>query len=112
MPADGSVYKTIPQSRYAEALARVEDPQLLAEIKAAEEAIGAHPHHPEPAAAYKLLPVASGDAEPLQLLVIVRQVQILKNGFIVSYTIRESGQLVYLEDLDLPFKYRLPKFQP
>ena len=114
MPADGSVYKTIPQPRYAEALARVEEPQLLAEIKAAEEAIGAHPHHPEPGAAYKLLPQpeASGDAEPLHLLVIVRQVQILKNGFIVSYTIRESGQRVYLEDLDLPFKYRLPKFQP
>ena len=114
MPADGGVYKTIPQPHYAEALARVEDPQVLAEIKAAEEAIAAHPHHPEPAAAYKLLPQleVSGEAEPLRLLVILRQVQILKNGFVVSYTIRESGQLVYLEDLDLPFKYRLPKFQP
>jgi hypothetical protein len=114
VPADGSVYKTIPQPRYAEALARVEDPQVLAEIKAAEEAIGTHPHHPEPASAYKLLPPpgVSGEAEPLQLLVILRQVQILKDGFVVSYTIRESGQLVYLEDLDLPFKYRLPKFQP
>ncbi|HST09211.1 MAG TPA: hypothetical protein VLL05_02445 [Terriglobales bacterium] len=114
MPADGSVYQTIPQPRYADALARVEDPQVIAEVKAAEVAIGAHPHHPEPATAYKLLkqPESGGDAEPLHLLVILRQVQILKNGFIVSYTIRESGQLVYLEDLDLPFKYRLPKFQP
>jgi len=45
-------------------------------------------------------------------MVTVRRLQIVKSGFIVSYTIRESGQLVYLEDLDLPFKYRLPKFQP
>ena len=64
MPADGSVYKTIPQPPYAEALARVEDPQLLAEIKAAEEAIGAHPHHPEPAAASQLLPSPKRVATP------------------------------------------------
>jgi hypothetical protein len=114
VPTNGSVYKLIPQPRYADALARVEDPQVSADIKAAEAAIAAHPHHPEPGTAYKLLPQpeAGVDAEPLHLLVIVRQVQILKNGFIVSYTIRESGRLVYLEDLDLPFKYRLPKFQP
>ena len=44
--------------------------------------------------------------------VFVNGVQIVKNGFVVSYTIREAGQLVYLEGLDLPFKYKLPKFQP
>jgi len=108
------MYKTIPQPRYAEAFARLEDPQVVADIQAAEEAIGRAPHHPEPKTAYKLLaPLeVSGEPEPLHLMVTVHRLQILKNGFIVSYTIRESGQLVYLEDLDLPFKYRLPKFQP
>jgi hypothetical protein len=114
VPADGGIYKTIPQARYTEAFARLEDPQMVAEIRAAEEAIGRAPHHPEPKTAYKLLaqPEVSGEPEPLHLMVTVCRLQILKNGFIVSYTIREYGQLVYLEDLDLPFKYRLPKFQP
>jgi hypothetical protein len=114
VPADGGMYKTIPQPRYAEAFARLEDPQVVADIQAAEQAIGRSPHHPEPKTAYKLLAEleVSGGPEPLHLMVSVRRLQILKNGFIVSYTIRESGQLVYLEDLDLPFKYRLPKFQP
>ena len=114
MPADGSIYKTIPQPRYAQELARLEDSSVVDEIKAAEEAIARSPYQPEPKAAYKLLsqPETSEGSEPLQLLVILCRVQILKNGFIVSYTIREAGQLVYLEDLDLPFKYRLPKFQP
>lgn len=114
MPADGSIYKTIPQPRYAEELARLEDPAVTAEIKAAEEAIARAPYQPEPKAAYKLLsqPETSEGSEPLQLLVILCRVQILKNGFVVSYTIREAGQLVYLEDLDLPFRYKLPKFQP
>lgn len=113
MPADGSMYKTIPQPRYAEALARLEDEQALEEIKAAGAAIARAPHEPEPKAAYRILPTPEVDeAEPLQLMVRVRRLQIVKSGFILSYTIRESGQLVYLEDLDLPFKYRLPKFQP
>ena len=114
MPADGSIYKTIPQPRYAEELGRLEDPTVADEIKAAEEAIARTPYQPEPKAAYKLLaaPEASDEPEPLQLMVAVLRMQILKNGFVVSYTIREHGQLVYLEDLDLPFKYRLPKFQP
>lgn len=114
MPADGGMYKTIPQPRYAELLARLEDPQVVADIQAAEQAIGRAPHHPVPTTAYKLLAEleTSGEPEPLHLMVSVRRLQIVKNGFIVSYTIRESGQLVYLEDLDLPFKYRLPKFQP
>jgi hypothetical protein len=111
--ADGSVYKTIPQRRYGEALERVEDPQTIAEIEAAVEAIARSPHEPEPKATYRMLPSPEcEEAEPLQLMVTVRRLQIVKSGFIVSYTIRESGQLIYLEDLDLPFKYRLPKFQP
>lgn len=114
MPAEGSMYKTIPQPRYAEALARLEDPAVVDEIKAAEEAIARSPYQPEPKTAYKLLsPLeASDEPEPLQLIVTVCRLQILKNGFVVSYTIREHGQLVYLEDLNLPFKYKLPKFQP
>src|SRR5215475_12425822 len=107
------MYKTISKRRYAEALARVEDSQTVAEIEAAVEAIAHSPHEPEPKAAYRMLPSPEGEeAEPLQLMVTVRRLQIVKSGFIVSYTIRESSQLVYLEDLDLPFKYRLPKFQP
>jgi len=114
VPADGSMYKTIPQPRYAEELARLEDSSFAEEIQAAEEAIARSPYQPEPKAAYKLLspPEASDEPEPLQLMVTVLRLQILKNGFVVSYTIREYGQLVYLEDLDLPFKYKLPKFQP
>jgi hypothetical protein len=114
VPADGSIYKTIRQPRYAEELARLEDSQGADEIKAAEEAIARAPYEPEPKAAYKLLAPseASDEPEPLQLMVTVRRLQVLKNGFVVSYTIREYGQLVYLEDLDLPFKYKLPKFQP
>ena len=114
MPADGSIYKTIPQPRYAEELARLEESAVTDEIKAAEEAIARSPYQPEPKTAYRLLspPEGSDEPEPLQLMVTVLRLQILKNGFVVSYTIREYGQLVYLEDLDLPFKYRLPKFQP
>ena len=113
MPADGSMYKTMPQRRYTEALARVDDAQVVEEIKGAEAAIGRSPYEPEPRTAYRsLLSPEGNEAEPLQLMVTVRRLQIVKSGFIVSYTIRESGQLVYLEDLDLPFKYRLPKFQP
>jgi len=114
VPADGSIYEKIPQPRYSEELARLEDPAVTAEIKAAEEAIARAPYQPEPKAAYKLLlpPEASDEPEPLRLMVTVLRLQILKNGFVVSYTIREYGQLVYLEDLDLPFKYKLPKFQP
>jgi len=114
VPADGSIYKTISQPRYAEELARLEDPAITDEIKAAEEAIARAPYQPEPKAAYKLLspPEGSDEPEPIQLMVTVLRLQILKNGFVVSYTIREYGQLVYLEDLDLPFKYKLPKFQP
>ncbi len=114
MPADGSVYRTIRQPRYAEELARMDDATVVDEIKAAEEAIARSPYHPEPKAAYKLLspPEASDEPEPLRLMVTVLRLQLLKSGFVVSYTIREYGQLVYLEDLDLPFKYRLPKFQP
>lgn len=113
MPADGSVYKTILQPRYADALARLEDAEVVEEIKAAEAAIARSPHEPEPKAAYRMLPSPEvEEAEPLQLMVTVRRMQIVKNGFVVSYTIREYGQLVYLEDLDLPFKYKLPKFQP
>jgi hypothetical protein len=107
------MYKTILQPRYTEALVRVDDAQVVEEIKAAEAAIGRSPYEPEPKTAYRILPSPEADeAEPLQLMVTVRRLQLLKSGFIVSYTIRESGQLVYLEDLDLPFKYRLPKFQP
>ena len=114
MPADGSIYKTIRQPRYAEELARLEDPAVADEIKAAEEAIGRSPYQPEPKTAYKLLSSTGGsdEPEPLQLMVTVLRLQMVKNGFVVSYTIREYGQLVYLEDLDLPFKYKLPKFQP
>jgi len=113
VPADGSMYKTIPQPRYAEAMARLVDAEEAAEIEAAVEAIAHSPYEPEPKAAYRMLPPPEVDeAEPLQLMVTVRRLQIVKSGFVVSYTIRESGQLVYLEDLDLPFKYRLPKFQP
>ncbi len=114
MPADGSIYKTIPQPRYAQELARLEDPAVVEEIKAAEEAIAHSPYQPEPKTAYKLLspPETSDKPEPLELMVTVLRMQIVKSGFMLSYTIRESGQLVYLEDLDLPFKYRLPKFQP
>lgn len=113
MPADGSVYKTHPQLRYIDALARVADEQAVEEIKAAEYAIGRSPYEPEPKTAYRILPSPEVDeAQPLQLMITIRRLQIVKSGFIVSYTIRESGQLVYLEDLDLPFKYRLPKFQP
>lgn len=113
MPADGSMYKTIPQPRYVDELARLEDAEAIEEIKAAVEAVARSPHEPEPKTAYQLLPSPEvNEAEPLQLMVTVRRLQILKSGFIVSYTIRESGQLVYLEDLDLPFKYKLPKFQP
>ena len=114
MPADSGMYKLVVQPRYAEELARQDDPQVLADIKAAEEAISGAPYHPQPGTAYKLLTLAetSSTSEPLNLMVTVRRLQILKNGFVVSYTIREAGQLVYLEDLDLPFKYRLPKFQP
>ena len=114
MPADGGLYKTILQPRYADAVARLEDAEVLEEIRAAEAAIARSPYQPEPKAAYKLLSPAetSGDPEPLQLMVTVLRLQILKNGFVVSYTIREYGQLAYLEDLDLPFKYKLPKFQP
>jgi hypothetical protein len=113
VPAEGGMYKTIPQPRYSEELARLEDPAVVDEIKAAEEAIARSPYQPEPKAAYKLLSLSeAGDAEPLQLMVTVLRMQILKNGFVVSYTIREYGQLVYLEDLDLPFTYKLPKFQP
>jgi hypothetical protein len=107
------MYKTIPQPRYVEALARVEDAQVVEEIKAAEGAIARSPYEAEPTTAYRMLPSPQVDeAEPLRLMVTVQRLQILKSGFIVSYTIRESGRLVYLEDLDLPFKYRLPKFQP
>jgi hypothetical protein len=108
------MYKTIPQPRYAEELARLEDPAVANEIKAAEEAIARSPYQPEPKTAYKLLspPETRDEPEPLQLMVTVLRLQILKSGFVVSYTIREYGQLVYLEDLDLPFKYKLPKFQP
>ena len=114
MPADGSIYKSIPQPRYAEELARLEDSAVVDDIKAAEEAIARAPYQPEPKTSYKLLspPESSDEPEPLQLMVTVLRLQILKNGFVVSYTIREYDQLVYLEDLDLPFKYKLPKFQP
>ena len=103
-----------PQPRYAQELARLEDPAVVEEIKAAEEAIAHSPYQPEPKTAYKLLspPETSDKPEPLELMVTVLRMQIVKSGFMLSYTIRESGQLVYLEDLDLPFKYRLPKFQP
>jgi hypothetical protein len=114
MPADGRAYKTMARPAYSEELARQTDEQIIKEIRAAERAIAASPHHPGPRTAYTLLPqpATMGGAEPLHLMVTVRRLQILKNRFVVSYTVRESGQLVYLDDLDLPFKYRLPKFQP
>lgn len=113
MSADGSIYKTHPQPRYIDALARLADEQVVEEIKAVEAAIGRSPYEPEPKTSYRILPSPEVDeAEPLQLMVTLRRLQIVKSGFIVNYTIRESSQLVYLEDLDLPFKYRLPKFQP
>lgn len=114
MPADSGMYKLIPQPRYLKELARIDDAEVLADIQAAEEAIAHAPYHPAPRTAYKLLPQPeeSGATEPLHLLIALQRVQILKHGFVISYTIREAGELVYLEDLDLPFKYRLPKFQP
>jgi len=114
VPADGGIYKLVPQPRYMKELARIEDAEVVADIQAAEEAIAHAPYQPEPRTAYKLLsqPEESGSTEPLHLLITVQRVQILKHGFVISYTIREAGELVYLEDLDLPFKYRLPKFQP
>ena len=106
--------QTIPQPRYAEELARLEDRRSWTTSRQPKKRSRARRYQPEPKTAYKLLspPESSDEPEPLQLMVTVLRLQILKNGFVVSYTIREYGQLVYLEDLDLPFKYKLPKFQP
>jgi len=113
MPADGGKYRAIEKSAYAERLGR-EDEHTIEEINAAIEAITASPYRPEPKNAYKLLPPkdTTGGAEPLHLAVTVRRLQIVTNGFIVSYTVREFERLVCLEDLDLPFRYRIPGFQP
>ena len=60
MPANGGMYKTIPQGRYAEALGRVDDALVVEEIKAAEAAIGRSPYEPEPRTAYRSLPSPEG----------------------------------------------------
>ena len=117
MPAEGAKYKIIRQPLYADALARVENQEVLAEIAAAEDAIAQSPYAPDPPGPtkrYKLLRVrkATSGTAPIGLMVALREVQILRNGYIVKYTIRESGQIVILEDLDLPFLYRFPEFQP
>ena len=118
MPADGAKYKIVRQPRYTKELARIDDKKTFKEIEAAENAIAASPYDPEPdipnpERLYKKLGAreTTGGTEPLHLMVAVRKLQIRNNGYIVKYTIRESGQLVYLEDLDLPMLYRLPKFQ-
>jgi hypothetical protein len=119
MPADGAKYKIVRQPRYAKERARIDDKKILEEIEAAESAIAASPYEPEPGVSkperlYEKLGAreTTGGTEPLHLMVAVRKLQIRNNGYIVKYTIRESGQLVYMEDLDLPMLYRLPKFQP
>jgi hypothetical protein len=108
-----SIGRLRSQPTQREALRRQKDEHTIEEIIAAKEAIAASPHRPEPRKAYKLLPPkdTTGGPEPLQLVVTVRRLQIVSNGFIVSYTVREYERLVYLEDLDLPLKYRIPKFQ-
>lgn len=98
MPADGAKYKIVRQPLY-------------------EKALALSPHNPDPPTPdklYKLVRVreTTGGTEPLHLMVAVREVQILTNGYVVRYTIRESGQTVILEDLYLPMLYRLPAFQP
>jgi hypothetical protein len=111
MPAEES-YQLVEQRRYSEALAQQKGKEVKA-IRAAEAAIAAHPHKPDPDS-YKMLPSTDSinGPEPLHLLVAVRRVQIKANGFIVKYTVRESGRQVFLEDLDLPFQYRISSFQP
>lgn len=114
MPAEGGKYQTFEKLAYTEALAREQDERTIEEINAAREAIAAAPHRPEPKKAYKLLPTidATEGPEPLQLAVALRRLQIVSNGYIVSYTIWEYGRLVYLENLHLPRMYRIGKFQP
>ncbi len=114
MPAEGGKYQTFEKSAYSEALGREQDEHTIEEISAAREAIAAAPHRPEPKKAYKLLPPidATEGPEPLQLAVTLRRLQIVSNGYIVSYTVWEYGRLVYLERLHLPRMYRIGKFQP
>jgi hypothetical protein len=111
MPADDN-YELVEQPRYTQALAKREAKDLKA-IRAAEAAIAASPHKPDPSL-YKMLPAIDtiGSSEPVGLMVVVRRVQIKASGFIVKYTVRESGRQVVLEDLDLPFAYRISSFQP
>lgn len=114
MPTEGGKYKMIEKLAFKEALERENDEKTIAEINAAKEAIATSPQRPEPRRAYKLLAATdtTGGAEPLQLTVKVRRVQMV-NGYIVSYTVREYERAVYLEKLHLPWNYRLvPKFQP
>ena len=119
MPASGAPYKIVRQPLYAKELERIEDKKILDEIEAAEKAIAASPHDPEPGVLkarrlYEKLSAreTTGGTEPLHLMVTVRKLRIRSNGYIVKYTIRESGEFVHMEDLDLPMIYRLPKFQP
>jgi hypothetical protein len=113
MPADGKRYRTIEMPTYATSLEKQKDAKVIRQINAAREAIETSPYRPDPGEGYKLLPPkdTTGGSKPIQLLVQVLRLQIPK-GFILSYTVQEWQRVVYLEDLDLPFLYRIIEFQP
>src|SRR5947209_16767202 len=82
-------------------------------INIAIDAIATAPLRPQPAKLYKFLDVKEkpGLIE-MSLATRPRRLQILKNGFIVSYTIREYEHVVVMEDLSRHWSYKLPSFQP
>ena len=82
-------------------------------INIAIRAIASAPLRPQPAKLCKFLDVKEkpGLIE-MNLATRPRRLQILKNGFIVSYTIREYEHVVVMEDLNRHWSYKLPSFQP